>query len=312
MVIDSHVHLFFEGSDPEEFFLGCARSGAAFFGKDKGEYIDAKQMYKQSLSVLSDKNGERIIKEMDKANIEKAILLPLDFWLRYPKSNNAGMISIEEKNKIYSNVVETYPDRLRTYFGIDPRRKDAVEQLHHAMKNWEPVGLKIHPTAGFFPDDPICFPLYEAAAEYDLPLLIHSGNEPAPMAVKYSHPMYIDNVAAEFPETKVIIAHCGHGWWRQAIDFASMKPNLSVDFSGWQLVFTQNPNYFWKPLRMAIDILGPWRVLFGTDGSMLDIILSPKKWVKGATTPSKSTEIPFSEREIEIFTSKAAKKLYNL
>ena len=311
MVIDSHVHLFFEESDPEEFFLGSARVGAAFFGKEKGESIDASQMYQQSIKILSDKDGSRIIKEMNKADIDMAILLPLDFWLKFPTSENRG-ISIKEKNEIYANVVETYPDRLKTYYGIDPRRKDAVAQLEHAMKHWEPVGLKIHPTAGFYPDDPVCYPLYKVASDYGLPILIHSGNEPAPMAIKYSHPMYIDTVAADFPETTIIIAHCGHGWWRQSIDFASMKPNLYVDFSGWQFVYTQNPDYFWKPLRMAIDILGPWRVLFGTDGSMLDVILSPKKWVKAVTAPNKTTSIPFSEREIEIFTEKAAEKLYSL
>ncbi|MBD3256562.1 MAG: amidohydrolase family protein [Candidatus Lokiarchaeota archaeon] len=311
MTIDSHVHLFFEGSDPEEFFLGCARTGVALFGKEKGEYMDAKQLYEQQMSILHDKTGERLIKEMDKAKIEKAILLPLDFWLKYPTSENLG-ISIKEKNKIYGEVVQTYPDRLKTHFGINPLRKDAIELLDFTMKHWEPVGLKIHPTAGFYPDDPSCYPLYQRAAEYDLPILIHSGNEPAPMDVKYSHPMYIDAVASEFPDIKIIIAHCGHGWWQQAIDFATMKPNLYVDFSGWQIPFNQNPNYFWTPLRKAIDMLGPWRVLFGTDGSMLDVFLSPKKWVNAVKTPSKTTDIKFTEQEIEIFTSKAVKKLYNI
>ena len=180
------------------------------------------------------------------------------------------------------------------------------------MKKWEPVGLKIHPTAGFYPDDPAFYPLYERATEYNLPIILHSGNEPAPMDCKYSHPMYIDTIAAEFTETTIIIAHCGHGWWRQAIDFALMKPNLYVDFSGWQFAYNLNPDYFWKPLRLAIDMLGPWRILFGTDGSMLDAILSSKKWVDVASNPSKSSEIHFSENEIEIFMGKAAQKLYSL
>jgi uncharacterized protein len=313
MVIDSHVHLFFEGSDPEQFFMGCARQGVAFFGRNKPpeEYQDVKQLFDQTLQILSDKTGERLISEMNKANIKKAIMLPLDFWLKYPTSEHLG-VSIKRKNEIFGEVVETYPDRLKTYFGIDPRRRDAVDLLNNAMKKWEPVGLKIHPTAGFFPDDPICYPLYEEASNYGLPILIHSGQEPAPMGAKWSHPMYIDTVAADFPNTTIIIAHCGHGWWLQALDFAISKPNLYVDFSGWQFPYTLNPDYFWKPLRRAIDMLGPWRVLFGTDGSMLDIILSPKKWAKVVKNPSKSTEIEFTEREIEIFTEKAAQKLYNI
>jgi len=313
MIIDSHVHLFFEGSDPEEFFLGCSRAGVNIFGKDKPmeERQDAQQLYDQQLAILSDKDGSRLINEMDKAKVDKAIMLPLDFWLRYPTTQHEG-ISIKEKNQIYGNVVETYPDRLKTHFGVDPRRKDAISLLNEAMKKWEPIGIKIHPTAGFYPDDPLCYPLYERAIEYGLPILIHSGQEPAPMGVKWSHPMYIDTIAADFPEATIIIAHCGHGWWRQALDFAIMKPNLYVDFSGWQILFNLNPDYFWRPLRMAIDTLGPWRVLFGTDGSMLDVFLTTKKWVKSAKNPSKSTEINFTEREIELFMGEAARKLYNL
>ena len=91
-----------------------------------------------------------------------------------------------------------------------------------------------------------------------------------------------------------------------------MKPNLYVDFSGWQFAYILNPDYFWKPLRLAIDMLGPWRVLFGIDGSMLDAILSTKNWAKAASNPSASTEIKFTEQEIEIFMSKAAQKLYSL
>jgi hypothetical protein len=263
------------------------------------------------MGVLSDKDGSRLIKEMKKANIDKAIMLPLDFWLKYPTSDHQG-ISIKEKNKIYANVVKTYPDKLKTHFGINPMRKDAVSLLHEAMKKWEPVGLKIHPTAGFYPDDPICYPLYKTAIEYDLPILIHSGQEPAPMEVKWSHPMYIDKVAAEFTEAKIIIAHCGHGWWRQTLDIAMMKPNIYVDFSGWQITYSLNPDYFWEPLRMAIDFLGPWRVLFGTDGSMYDVFMSSKKWVNSASHPSDETQITFTKDEIEIFMGRAAEKLYSL
>jgi len=182
MKVDSHVHLFFERSDPEEFFMGCAKAGVSIFGKDKSKekHQDAEELYFQLMDVLSDEDGSRLIKEMNRAGIDKAILLPLDFWLKYPKTEFEG-ISIKEKNEIYGNVVETYPDKFKTYFGVDPRRKDARDLLELAMKKWQPVGLKIHPTAGFYPDDPLCYPLYELAIDYDLPILIHSGQEPAPM-----------------------------------------------------------------------------------------------------------------------------------
>ncbi|MGQ9721956.1 MAG: amidohydrolase family protein, partial [Candidatus Jordarchaeum sp.] len=155
-------------------------------------------------------------------------------------------------------------------------------------------------------------PLYEKAQEYEVPVLIHSGNEPAPMIIKYSQPKYIDAVAADFPDLKIIIAHMGHGWWREAVDLASMKPNVYLDFSGWQTIYINNPDYLWYPLRMAIDLLGPWRVLFGTDGSMLNVVMPLKNWVEAVKNPKSPLGIEFSSNEIEIIMGKAAAKLYKI
>jgi hypothetical protein len=310
MIVDSHVHIYFDGSDPEPLFLGFVSVAAAWFGRHKSEKLNVKESYKHDITLLFDKTGERLINDMRKAKIDKSILLPLDFWLKDPTLESQGM-PIKEKNDLYGNIVAKYPDKLKTYFGVDPRRKNAIEMLDQAMKSQEPIGIKIHPTSGFYPDDPkICYSLYKRAAEYDLPIVIHSGAEPYPMEAKYSHPMYIDSVAANFPDTTIIVAHCGHGWWQQTINFASQKPNLYVDFSGWQFSYLQNPDYFWTALRKAIDAIGPWRVLFGSDGNVFDAVMTNRKWVRAVSKPS--TDIKFTEEEIEIFMGKAAQKLYSL
>ncbi len=310
MIVDSHIHIYFDGSDPDPLFLGFASIGASWFGRMKSDKLDVKEVYKHDIGLLFDKTGERLINEMRKAKIDKSILMPLDFWLKTPSLESQGM-PIKEKNELYGSIVATYPDKLKTYFGVDPRRKNAIEMLDQAMKSHEPIGLKIHPTTGFYPDDPeICYPLYKRAAEYDLPILIHSGAEPYPMEVKYTHPMYIDSVAAAFPDTTIIVAHCGLSWWQQTLGFAIMKPNMYVDFSGWQFPYLQNPDYFWTALRKAFDVLGPWRVLFGSDGNTFDPMITNRKWVRAVSKPP--TEIKFTEEEIEIFMGKAAQKLYNL
>jgi predicted TIM-barrel fold metal-dependent hydrolase len=311
LIVDSHVHLFYEGSDPEEFFVGCARTASALFGKETGEYSDPVELYKYFLGILSDRTGDKLVAAMNEAGVDKAILLPLDFWLKYPKASGA-CLTMEEKNRIYAEATERYPNRLLSLFGIDPRRRDALRLFEKGIEEWGMKGLKIHPTAGFYPDDPICYPIYERAQEYGVSVLIHSGNEPAPMAVKYSQPKYIDTIAADFPELKIIIAHMGHGWWREAVDIATMKPNIYLDFSGWQPLYTSNPDYLWYPLRMAIDLIGPWRVLFGTDGSMLNVLMPLKDWVNAVKTPKSPTGIEFSPKEIEIIMGKAAAKLYSI
>lgn len=310
MIVDSHVHLFFQGSDPEAFFIGCARAGLAFFNKKTGEIdIDPSPLLSANMDLLSDPDGDKLVAKMDEAGIDKAILLPLDFWLGCPKSEG---ISIEEKNALYARAVYRHRGRLLTHVGVDPRRANALEIMQRGVEEQGAVGLKLHPTTGFYPDDPVCTPLYRKALEYGIPVLIHSGNEPAPLKPRFSQPKYIDAVAAEFPELKIIIAHAGHGWWQEAIDLASVKPNLYVDFSGWQMEYASGPDYFYRPLRAAIDALGPWRVLFGTDGSMLDAILSPAGWVKALREPRSPSGIRFDPEEIDIVLGRAAARLYRL
>ena len=310
MIVDSHVHLFFEGSDPESFFVGCARAGVAFFNKKTGEIEgDIFALMRANIELLGDPDGDKLVGKMDEAGIDKAILLPLDFWLGCPKSE--GM-AIEEKNDLYARAVQRHPGRLLTHVGVDPRRRNALEMLRRGMEEHGAVGLKLHPTTGFYPDEPVCTPLYRKALEYGIPVLIHSGNEPAPLRIRFSQPKCIDAVAAELPELKIVIAHAGHGWWQEAIDLASVKPNVYVDFSGWQMEYANGPDYFYRPLRAAIDTLGPWRVLFGSDGSMLDVILSPTDWVQALQEPRSPSGIRFHQEEIEIVLGRAAARLYRL
>ena len=310
MIIDSHVHLFFEGSDPEAFFIGAARTGIGFFNKKSGALdADVSAIYETQLQPLSDNNGDKLVAKMNEAGIDKAIILPLDFWLGVPKSH--GM-SIEDKNILYGEAAKRHKGRLLTHVGVDPRRKNALEIMRKGVEEYGAIGLKLHPTAGFYPDDPVCAPLYEKALEYGIPVLIHSGNEPAPMRIKFSQPRYIDTVAADYPDLKIIIAHAGHGWWQEAIDLASVKPNVYVDFAGWQMQYMNGADYFYHPLRFAIDTLGPWRVFFGTDGSMLDAILSPGDWVCAIKDNRSPSNIKFDSEEMDIVLGQAAARLYRI
>ena len=310
MIVDSHVHLFFEGSDPEAFLLGCARSGLAFFNKKSREIdLDPASLLEAQMEAIGDPTGDKLVAKMDEAGIDRAVLLPLDFWLGCPPC--AGM-SIGEKNRAYAEAVNRHKGRLLTHVGVDPRRDDSLRIMQEGVEEHGAVGLKLHPTAGFFPDDPVCEPFYRKALEYGIPVLIHSGNEPAPLKIKFSQPKYIDAAAASFPELKIIIAHTGHGWWQEAIDVASAKPNVYVDFSGWQMEYLNGADYYYHPLRFAIDTLGPWRVLFGTDGSMLDVVLSPRDWVQALKEPRSPSGIGFDAEEIEIVLGRAAARLYGL
>ena len=312
MIVDGHVHVFFEGSEPDEFYMGCARMGVTLFSKESGQPGDPNELLASSMPVMSDPGADKLIGYMDEAGMDRAVLLPLDFGLGCdePAVGERKTITIEEKNRLYAGFTEKHAGRLFSYFGVDPRRRGALELFRRGIEEWGMIGLKLHPTAGFYPHDPVCYPFYEAAREMGVPVLIHSGTEPAPLKPMYSQPCFMDTVAADFPELTIIIAHCGHGWWAEAIDMAVSKPNLYVDFSGWEAEFAGNADYLYHPLRVAIDMLGPWRVMFGTDGAMNNFVVWPKDWVAAFREPKSPSGIAFTSEEMDIVLGGAAARLY--
>ncbi len=312
MTVDAHYHLYWDNSLPMDFLKGAARVGARRFSKNTPEPMDAEQLLQIQLPALEDKTGEKLVQLMDEAKIEKTILLPLDYWYWFETSGITGAYDIVKKNEIYVEVTKNHEGRLYSLFGIDPRRKKSVSAFEKGITKWNMKGLKIHPSARFYPDDPVCYPLYKKAQELKVPVVFHSGNQPPPMAAKYSEPKYIDTVAADFPELKIVVAHIGHGWWRQALDLASMKPNMYVDFSGWQGVYQHDPSYVASVLRFAIDTLGPWRVLFGSDGVLLNVIMPLTEWIEAIRNINSVGNVTFSDEELEIILGKAATHLFSL
>ena len=99
---------------------------------------------------------------------------------------------------------------------------------------------------GFFPNDRMAYPLYEVIAEHKLPAIFHSGHSGigtgmpggGGLRLKYSNPIHLDDVAADFPDMTIIIAHPSWPWQDEALSVCLHKPNVYIDLSGW------SPKYF--------------------------------------------------------------------
>jgi predicted TIM-barrel fold metal-dependent hydrolase len=139
-------------------------------------------------------------------------------------------------------------------------------------------GLKLHPSLQrFSPNDPAHYPLYDAIQELRLPMVVHTGQTgigaglPGGRGVKlrYSDPLLLDDVAADFPDLTVILAHPSVPWQDIAISMATHKANVFIDLSGW------SPKYFPPALVRAAG--GPLRrkVLFGSDYPLI----TPDRWL---------------------------------
>ena len=138
-------------------------------------------------------------------------------------------------------------------------------------------GFKFHPSVqGFDPSDEQWYPLWEVLEELGLPCVFHTGQNgmgaglPGGRGIKlkYSNPLLLDDVAADFPRLPIIMAHPSVPWQDEANSIATHKSNVYIDLSGW------SPKYFPESLvRQAGNVLSR-KVLFGTDFPLITPELS--------------------------------------
>ncbi len=158
-------------------------------------------------------------------------------------------------------------------------------------------GFKFHPSIqDFYPNDRMAYPLYEAIAQARLPALFHTGqtgvgaNTPGGGGVrlKYSNPMYLDDVAADFPDMPIILAHPAVPWQDEQLSVAVHKPNVFIDLSGW------SPKYFEPKLVQYMNSLLKHKVLFGSDFP----VIAPERWLEDfAKLPVKDEVRPLILKE---------------
>ena len=170
-------------------------------------------------------------------------------------------------------------DIAMAFASINPHRgKEAVSEARRLVSSGLVRGLKLHPPLQeFFPDDKLAYPLYEVFAEARLPVLFHTGHSGigtgmpggGGIRLKYGHPMRIDDVAVDFPDMPIILAHPSFPWQDEAISVCLHKPQVYIDLSGW------SPKYFSPTLVQYANTLLKHKVLFGSDYPLI----TPDRWM---------------------------------
>lgn len=310
MIIDMHSHLFVRGWLPHEFWEGMVRTGQAQAKRIMRADISSDEMEKMILFPLWDPSAEILLGEMEAAGIDRTVILPQDFEIGLSRAE----VTIEEQNRLHAELMAKHSDRLIAFAGIDPRRKGSVEFLERGVREWGMRGLKLHTGAGFFPNDRRCYPLYRECLNLRIPVIFHSGPIIYPLRSKAAHPIYLDDVATDFPDLTIIAAHMSHTWWQDLLAIASVKPNIFVDISGWELEAMNHYEDFCRILKRFVDGLGHNRILFGTDGPGFRPVCPPQDYVQLIRElPRRSPEgIKFTEEEIAAILGGNAQRILNL
>ena len=182
-------------------------------------------------------------------------------------------------NEEMAELAHQHGDILIPFASIDPAKgKTGAREARRLVEHFGVRGFKFHPTMqGFYPNDRNAYVLYEAIAEAGVPALFHTGQTGVGagmrggdgMRLKYSNPMYLDDVAVDFPDMKIILAHPSFPWQEEALSVATHKPNVYIDLSGW------SPKYFPPILVRYANSLLKEKVLFGSDWPAI----TPDRWL---------------------------------
>lgn len=159
-------------------------------------------------------------------------------------------------------------DVLIPFGSVDPlTRERAVARVHEQVALGV-RGFKFHPSVqGFEPNDRAYYPIYEAISAAGVPALFHTGQTglgsglPGGHGIKlrFSDPMLLDDVAADFPELTIVMAHPAVPWVDAQIAIVAHKSNVYLDLSGYA------PKYFPPALVSALGRQLRTKALFGTD-----------------------------------------------
>lgn len=179
-------------------------------------------------------NPDKLVAYMDARNIE---------WLGLINYLSPKVMGYTEATNDFSaSFAAHYPHRFIPFGGVDPRlTPDMAGHMDHLLGELRIKAIKIHPPHQLFnvndylfnPELKTLTVVYEKCIEYDVPLMIHTGTSMFQGARnRFADPMPVDDVAVDYPNLKIILAHAGRPLYTDAAFFLLRRhPNVSCDIS---------------------------------------------------------------------------------
>ncbi|MDP3800296.1 MAG: amidohydrolase family protein [bacterium] len=206
------------------------------------------------------KSPEELISSMEKAGIDISMVY-------------AGEINDCSNDRLLKEL-ENFKGKLFPVGSISPLSKDkpSLDKFKEWLDNKKIFGVKFYPGyEPFYPYDEVLKPYFKIMEERKVPAIFHNGdtyNLKKGAKLKYAHPLHIDDLAVDFPELPIIIAHLGYPWMIDAAEVAYKNKNVYVDCSG--LFYGEIGNTEEEMVKKFLDTFveyagGTDKLIFGTD-----------------------------------------------
>ena len=215
MITDCHIHI-----QPHDNL----RPSALELIKNASANFDEVIEYSRS--------PKSFLKYLDSAGIDRAVLI------NYVAPEVIGLTG--EVNHFVANYVKEDPRRLISCGGLHPRHTKSIEADLELILRLKIRMIKIHPPHQLlFPNDyqngvKELELIYKTAEDHGIPIMFHTGTSIFPGARnRYGDPIYLDDVAVDFPKLKIVLAHGGRPiWMRTAFFLLRRHRNTFLDISG--------------------------------------------------------------------------------
>ncbi|MFP6870817.1 MAG: amidohydrolase family protein, partial [Nitrospinota bacterium] len=148
---------------------------------------------------------------------------------------------------------------------------EGVRALEHAIKEMGFIGAHLYPHwFRMEPDHRKYYPFYAKCVELDIPVLLHtSTNLTRTKLAEYGRPIYLDGVAKDFPELRIVAVHGGWPWILEMIAVALKQPNIYIEISGTHPRYIGMPGTGWEPLLVYGNSLLKHKILWGSNWPMI-------------------------------------------
>jgi predicted TIM-barrel fold metal-dependent hydrolase len=204
---------------------------------------------------------------------------------RHQVARAALIASVPGDEESVAIAVAKHPSRFVGFFMLNPAASDAAERLSRALDLWKLRAACLFPAMHHYElDDERVAATFESASSRGAAVFVHCGvltvgvrkmlGLPSPFDLRLGDPLAVAAVASRFPRVPVILPHFGAGFFREALMAADHSPNIYLDTSSTNSWIRYHPGLTLDAVfRQALDVVGPDRLLFGTDSSFF-----PRGW----------------------------------
>lgn len=213
--------------------------------------------------------ADRWVAELDRHQVSRAALIA-------SLHGDAGSVAA---------AVARHPARFVGFFMFNPAAPDAADRLEWALADGGLRAVALFPAMhGYALDSEPVRTVFEAADARGAAVFVHCGvltvgvrkklGLPSPFDLRLGDPLALAAVAVRHPQVPVIVPHFGAGLFREALMAADQCPNIHLDTSSSNGWMRYHPRLSLDVVfGRALDVVGPQRLLFGTDSSFF-----PRGW----------------------------------